>query len=246
MSNLKKEQDPLGLKLRSEVYNKHPKYVVATIHSWNTKNYKKFFNEKTNFYLINDKKDFSYEKLQKINPKYIFIPHWSWIIPKKIWSNFNCIVFHMTDLPYGRGGTPLQNLISRGHKKTKISAIKVDQGLDTGDIYMKEELNLNGRAEDIYKRASDIIFKKMIPYIIKNDPLPKKQKGKVVKFERRKPEQSKILNGMDLDKTYDLIRMLDAEEYPKAFLETNKLKFELSRVKLKDNKLLANIEIYEK
>jgi len=45
----------------------------------------------------------------------------------------------MTDLPFGRGGSPLQNLIERGIKKTKISAIKVDGGIDTGDIFFKRD-----------------------------------------------------------------------------------------------------------
>ncbi len=82
----------------------------------------------------------------------------------------------MTDLPFGRGGSPLQNLIERGIENTKISAIKVDDGIDTGDIYFKESLNLNGTADEIFIRASQIIFNKMIPKIINEKILPKKQK----------------------------------------------------------------------
>ena len=44
----------------------------------------------------------------------------------------------MTDLPFGRGGSPLQNLIVRGYKSTKLTAIKVQSGIDTGDIYLKK------------------------------------------------------------------------------------------------------------
>ena len=51
-------------------------------------------------------------------------------IPTEIFTSFECIVFHMTDLPYGRGGSPLQNLIVRGHKKTKVSALKVVKEVD--------------------------------------------------------------------------------------------------------------------
>jgi len=220
-------------------------YIVATIKSWNKKNFQKNFYNKSNFYLITNKKDLNFKKIKKINPKYIFIPHWSWIIPENIWQNFNCVVFHMTDLPYGRGGTPLQNLIDKGHKKTKISAIKVDRGIDTGDIYLKADLDLNGSAEEIYRQVSNIIFNKMIPYIIKNNPLSKKQNGKVVKFKRRKPKQSEILPDMNLKKVYNQIRMLDAEGYPRAFLKTKELKFNFSKAKLKNKKLTANVEIYE-
>ncbi len=65
---------------------------------------------------IRDPKDLEVSKLLEFSPRYIFFPHWSWIIPKEIYEKFECVIFHMTDLPFGRGGSPLQNLIVRGHK----------------------------------------------------------------------------------------------------------------------------------
>jgi len=63
----------------------------------------------------------------------------------------------MTDLPLGRGGSPLQNLIERGIEKTKISALKVEDGVDTGDIFIKEPLNLKGTAEEIFNGILNIM-----------------------------------------------------------------------------------------
>ena len=60
--------------------------------------------------LINSKLNFSSKNLEKIKPKYALF-HTGLIKYQKIFENFNCIIFHMTDLPYGRGGSPLQNLI---------------------------------------------------------------------------------------------------------------------------------------
>jgi len=226
------------------------KYIIATIKEWNIENYKKHFNKSDLFHLITDKKQLNKQELDKIGPEYIFFPHWSWIIPEEIWRNYNCVVFHMTDLPYGRGGTPLQNLIIRGFKKTKISAIKVDGGIDTGDVYMKNELDLGGKASEIYKRASDIIFNEMIPFIISNNPAPRQQSGKIVSFERLKPSQSQITDDFDLDKIYDQIRMLDAEGYPQACIELEKIKVDFSNadVKIINGKKIvtANVQIYEK
>jgi len=224
-------------------------YLVITIKSWNVENFHNIKNrfKNDNWFLINDKNDFDIKKIKKINPKYIFFPHWSWIIPKEIYENFNCIVFHMTDLPFGRGGSPLQNLISRGIYETKISAIKVVEELDAGEVYMKEHLSLReGKAEEIFKKASNIIFNKMIPFIIKNRPIPKKQEGKIVAFKRRKPEQSNISKLDDLKKIYDYIRMLDAEGYPSAFMETDNFKIEFKNARLKNNKLLADCCIKSK
>jgi len=219
--------------------------VIVTIKSWNITNFDKLNNNKKQnqledyeFFLINKKEDLTYEKLKEINPKYVFFPHWSWIIPKQIYENFECIVFHMTDLPFGRGGSPLQNLISRNIYKTKISAIKVVKELDAGDIYCKEPLDLSqGSAEDIFRKASETIFNKMIPFILKNNPTPKKQEGEIIEFKRRTPEQSDISKLSNLKKIYDNIRMLNAEGYPKAFVETENIKIEFQNAKInnKDN-----------
>lgn len=192
---------------------------------------------------IKDKKDLTLESLKKIQPKYVFFPHWSHIIPAKIYENFNCIIFHMTDLPFGRGGSPLQNLIARGFKHTKISAIKCAKEIDSGDIYLKKDLDISfGSAQEIYQRAGDIIAT-MIDEIISNNPTLQPQKGKIVTFKRRIPKQSNIKNLTELSKIYDFIRMLDADGYPKAFLEHNGLKFEFTNANFADNKIIANVEI---
>lgn len=200
------------------------------------------FNKK-NIEFIREKEQLTYEYLAKINPKYVFFPHWSYIIPAKIYENFNCIIFHMTDLPFGRGGSPLQNLIERGVKQTKISAIKCVKELDGGDIYLKRDLDISyGSAHEIYARAGEIISE-MIEEIIDKNPEPVPQIGEVVEFKRRKPEQSNIKYLNDIEKIYDYIRMLDADGYPKAFLENNNLKFEFKNARLDGDKIIANVEI---
>lgn len=220
--------------------------LVATIKSWNIVNAEKLkekYKEKYNIKIITKKEDLNLNTIEQINPKYIFFPHWSWKIPKEIYENYNCIVFHMTDLPYGRGGSPLQNLIERGHKATKISAIKVKEGLDTGDIYLKEPLSLDGTAEEIFKRASEKIFNKMIPEILEKNLTPYPQKGEIVEFKRRKPSQSDISKLNSIEKIYDYIRMLDAEGYPKAFIKLNEIKYEFYEAKLEGNELQAKVKI---
>ena len=221
--------------------------IIATTKSWNIKNAQRFKKENKSGYttIITDKDELTLERVRLINPEYILFPHWSWIIPKEIFKNFTCVVFHMTDLPFGRGGSPLQNLIERGIKKTKISAIRVDDGIDTGDIFFKRELELYGTAEEIFMRASKIIFNDMIPELLNTRPVPRKQEGEVTEFKRRKLEQSKIDPDFALDKIYDYIRMLDGEGYPKAFIKYGRYKLEFSRASLKNGKIIADVEIIE-
>ena len=94
-----------------------------------------------------------------------------------VYSKFRCIVFHITDLPFGRGGSPLQNLIERKIYNTKISAIAVLSELDAGPLYLKKDFNIaEGSAQQIFEEASGIIFKEMIPEIIEMDSEPEEQK----------------------------------------------------------------------
>jgi methionyl-tRNA formyltransferase len=219
-------------------------FVVLSEKKWNldlAKELSNFTGDK--WILISEKKKFTKDFLTEINAKKVFIPHWSYLIPSSIFENFECILFHMTDLPYGRGGSPLQNLIVRGYKKTKISAIRVESGLDTGDIYLKKELSLEGSAKAIFERANQLIFK-MILEIIKLNPTPIKQIGQPYNFKRRTPEMSNIKDLKKLKEIYDYIRMLDADGYPNAYLETENFKFEFRRASFKDNKSIqADVKI---
>ena len=196
--------------------------------------------------VINSKPELNIEALKRLNPAYIFFPHWSEIIPKEIFSTFNCVVFHMTDLPYGRGGSPLQNLIVRGHKSTKLSAIKVAEGMDTGDVYLKKDLTLNGTATEIFVRAGELM-KEMIVEIASNHPQPTKQEGEVVLFKRRKAEDSNVAALDELETLYDYIRMLDAEGYPKAFFETEHFRLEFTNANFDTKDILnAHVRIVKK
>lgn len=219
-------------------------YLVVTTKSWNIENYNilKAEDQSNNWNLILDKDDLVYEKIKAINPRYIFFPHWSWIIPKDIYENFECIVFHMTDLPYGRGGSPLQNLIVRGHKKTKLSVIKVVKDLDAGPVYFKMDLDLSGTATDILTRASKLTFS-AIRKLVDGEFEPQVQVGEVIKFERRKPQDGDISLLGSTDRIYDYIRMLDGEGYPRAFLEKGNLRFEFEEAKIVDGSVEAKVKI---
>ena len=198
------------------------------------------------FYLISQKEDFTVERIGSISPVKIFIPHWSYIIPSAIFERYECIVFHMTDLPYGRGGSPLQNLIVRGLTATKLSALRVEVGLDTGPVYLKMDLSLSGTAEEIFVRVNKLVGK-MIVEIIQNNLQPVPQEGDPVVFKRRKPEQSDMSGLEKLEEIFDHIRMLDADGYPHAYIEKGEFRYEFTRASIKaDGSIVADVKITKK
>lgn len=218
-------------------------YVIASSKPWN-KDLPAVLHAATGqrFQLISDPAELTLEHLTKLRPRYIFFPHWSHRISADVFQNFECVIFHMTDLPFGRGGSPLQNLIARGIYETKISALKCAEEVDAGPIYLKRHLSLHGAAQEIYLRASAII-ENMIVDIINTNPQPIAQVGEPTFFKRRKPEQGNLLNAQSLEQAFDLIRMLDADGYPNAFINVGNLRLEFTRASHKADSISADVKI---
>ena len=194
------------------------------------------------FELIADPQELTPAWLASVNPRYVFSPHWSHRIDASVYKRFECVIFHMTDLPYGRGGSPLQNLIARGISETKISALRCVEDMDAGPIYLKKPLSLYGSAEEIYLRAARVI-EDMIVEILDKHPDPVPQEGKATIFKRRKPEQSNLAAVTTLEEAFDLIRMLDADGYPPAFLEIGPFKLEFTRASRKTDQIVSDVRI---
>ena len=218
-------------------------YIVAGKKPWNLRIFDEVISKfPGQWHFIESCEQLTKETVRPIKPRYIFFLHWSWQVPLEIIDSYECVCFHMTDVPYGRGGSPLQNLIVRGHRHTKLTALRMVHDFDAGPIYMKEDLCLEGTAEDVYLRAS-FLSAQMIGRIIKEQPKPIPQTGKVVIFKRRKPEESEILELDSLQALYDFIRMLDAEGYPKAFINHKRFRYEFSRAALYNGRIVADVNI---
>lgn len=172
----------------------------------------------------------------------IFFIHWNWKIQPEIYSAFKCISFHMTDLPFGRGGSPLQNLIIRGFNTTKLTAFRISEKMDAGPIVLKRELNLAGRAEEIYERFT-VLACEMIKEILEGNTKECDQVGEPVFFKRRRPSESEITTFENIIDLYNHMRMLDAPSYPNAFLLIGRFKFEFSNVILTKSSIEASVHI---
>lgn len=207
------------------------KIIIITKKIWNKNNFKNF---KYKQYIF---KKLLKKTLKKIKPNIIFFIHWSKLISSEIYNNYNCIQFHCSDLPKFRGGSPVQNQIINGITKTKLSAFKVEKGIDSGPIYLKKKLSLLGNANNIYERMEKLALK-MIEEIVKKNIYPKKQFGKTSYFKRRTIDESILPNNFKkTKKIYDFIRMLDATGYPKAKINIGKFVCEFYDAKYFKSKL---------
>lgn len=219
-------------------------YLVATIRRWNIKMFHEILSQLPGQWrLVTKPEELTLPLVEQLRPRYIFFPHWSQRVPREILDAAQCVCFHETDLPSGRGGSPIQNLIARGHKETTVTAIQMVEELDAGSIYLKRRLSLEGLGEEIFLRTANLVAE-MIETIVAENPTPQPQTGPPSSFARRRPEQSDIsLSLQDLDHLFDHIRMLDADGYPRAFIDVGDFRIEFSRPALRTNSIVADVQI---
>lgn len=220
-------------------------YIIACSKDWFLKEDKvpKFSN--TDFVYLRNQEELTKEKVDIINPRFIFFPHWNWKVPSEVFDTYDCVAFHTSPLPFGRGGSPIQNLIVRNFKTSPVCALKMNGELDSGPIYDSMEVSLDGSITEIFSRIAQKI-QLMILRIIEQEPYPKEQIGKPTIFSRRQPSESQLKESYSLQEIYDHIRMLDSEDYPRAFIKLGDSKIEFSEAEKKDNEIIATVIIKNK
>ncbi|MDO4942337.1 MAG: methionyl-tRNA formyltransferase [Lachnospiraceae bacterium] len=74
--------------------------------------------------------------LKKMNPDVIVVVAFGQILPKSILEipKYGCINGHASLLPMYRGAGPIQWVVINGEKETGITTMRMDEGLDTGDM----------------------------------------------------------------------------------------------------------------
>ena len=98
--------------------------------------------------------------IKEINPDVICVVAYGKILPKEILDipKYGCINVHASLLPKYRGAAPIQWAILNGDKETGVTTMYMDVGMDTGDMILKEEVQI-GEDEttgELWERLADI------------------------------------------------------------------------------------------
>lgn len=98
------------------------------------------------------------KELKEIECDYIVVAAYGQILPREILEHAPCINLHASILPQYRGASPIQQTLLNGDEKTGVSAMLMDEGLDTGDIIKTEEIDVakDEMAESLFERLTDI------------------------------------------------------------------------------------------
>ncbi len=85
-----------------------------------------------------------FNELKRLTPDLICVAAYGKILPKNILDlpPLGCINVHASLLPKYRGAAPINWAIIRGENITGITTMKMDEGMDTGDMLLKKELKI--------------------------------------------------------------------------------------------------------
>ncbi len=143
------------------------------------------------------------------------------IVPKNIllYNQYNMVI-HESNLPQGKGFAPIAWQILEGKKVIPVCLIEANESVDSGDIWLKEYIELVGDELSHQWRIiqGEISIQLAIKFITNFHELkPQVQLGKSTNYPRRIPKDSEL----DINKTiaaqFDLLRVVDNHLYPAFF-----------------------------
>ncbi len=124
------------------------------------------------------------EEMKKLKPDVICVVAYGKLLPKEILEipKEGCINVHASLLPKYRGAAPIQWAILKGDKKTGVTTMYMDEGMDTGDIILTEEVEI-GEEEttgELWERLAKIggnLLTKTLEKVEKGNIIRKKQES---------------------------------------------------------------------
>lgn len=145
------------------------------------------------------KNDQIQQEIKNLNLDYLIVVAYGLILPSQLLTEpkFGCINMHASLLPLWRGAAPIQRSILAGDKYTGISLMRMNEGLDRGDVYLKAECSIT--TEETTTSLTDKICALSCDLLIKNltnlhNLTPKAQDEELASYAHKLDKQEAELN----------------------------------------------------
>ena len=173
------------------------------------------------------------DSIRNLNPDIICVVAYGKILPKEILEipKLGCINVHGSLLPKYRGAAPIQWAVLNGDKETGITTMYMDEGMDTGDMILKEKVKIgeNETTGELWDRLSKVGGRLLVRTLkqIENGTAPREKQGedftvapmldkKMAKIDWENKDAKEIRN---------LVRGLNPIMGAYTFLNGKKIKF---------------------
>jgi len=176
------------------------------------------------------------QTIKDLEPDIIIVAAYGKILPKEILDIAPCVNLHASLLPKYRGASPIQQALLNNDKYTGITAMKMDVGLDDGDIlgmnYIKIDKDMV--VAELFDKLASLAAKLTID-ILENYNLiaPKKQNNALVSHCGKITKDNGLISFKDANEFYNRYRAY--KSWPDIYLK--------SKLKIKKCKLVENSSI---
>ena len=185
------------------------------------------------------------EEIKNINPDVICVVAYGKILPKDLLDipKYGCVNVHGSLLPKYRGAAPIQWAVLNGDKTTRITTMYMNEGMDTGDMILKEEVEI-GEEEttgELWNRLSQVGAKLLVETLklIESGNAPREKQGENFTLAPMlNKEMAKIdWENKSADEIKNLVRGLNPIMGAYSFIDGKKVKFWKVRA-INDDQLL--------
>lgn len=200
---------------------------------------------------VKNNKDFI-EEMENLNPDVICVVAYGKILPKELLEipKLGCINVHGSLLPKYRGAAPIQWAVLNGDKITGITTMYMDEGMDTGDMILKEEVKI-GEDEttgELWERLETIggeLLVKTLKQIEQGTAPREKQSGEFSMAPMLNKEMAKInWDEQDAKQIKNLVRGLNPIMGAYTYLDGKKIKFWKVDIATKKEIFAEGLEIF--
>ena len=193
------------------------------------------------------------DEIKTLNPDVICVVAYGKILPKEILEipKLGCINVHGSLLPKYRGAAPIQWAVLNGDKTTGITTMYMNEGMDTGDMILKEEVEIGPEETtgDLWQKLSKIggeILVKTLK-LIEEGKAPREKQPEEFSLAPMLNKEMALIDweNSDANKIHNLIRGLNPIMGAYSYIDGKKIKFWKSKVLTKEEFLSYKTEFEE-
>lgn len=195
--------------------------------------------------------DESYEFIKSVNPDLIITAAYGKILPQRMLDipKFGCINVHASLLPKYRGAAPVQYSILDGNDVTGVTIMKMDAGMDTGDMLTQVEvpIDINDTTDSLMAKLADagrdLLLDTLDDYIDGKLASIPQEESKVTLTTPIKPEDGILDWNQTARQIHDRIRALSTWPGCSSTFNGKRIKIYASALEEEDSEAAAPGEI---
>ena len=145
--------------------------------------------------------------------------------PNELSKNKLTLVLHASNLPAGKGWSPLFWQVLEGKNEIIFTLFRADERADNGEIYLQKSLNLSGLElyDELRTKQAELTRQMCLEFIALYPHIKaRKQSGHESFYHKRTPKDSELDINKSISEQFNLLRICSNDEFPAFFYKDGK------------------------